>query len=408
MNTINTLIDISSVAAGLYNSRYRTGIYRYSIELAKALAAHQKIGLSFWLERNQYLIHELNHDFMRQKLNIANAMSPISIEGQIVDLALRINYKHHFLPTKRYSELRNFSKVYKCNKKVDIYHSFFAPFSASNIKHRQRILTIHDIIALIHPKFFTNVHIRSFELIFNSINRKRDHIITVSHSTKNDVCERLNIPENRVHVTHLAANKSIFWKNSGDDFIQLNERYGLCKKEYLLSLATVEPRKNYERTLKAFSNLKKDPHFKDLKLVLVGNLGWKYENIIKTLNDHNVSDDIIFTNYIEDSLLSSLYSNAVAFLYPSLYEGFGLPILEAMQCGCPVITSNTSSMPEIVEDSGILINPYNVDEITDAIKELCMNSSLNERLSTESIQKALNFSWDRCAYETINCYKAIL
>lgn len=173
-----------------------------------------------------------------------------------------------------------------------------------------------------------------------------------------------------------------------------------------MGLSTLEPRKNNQRLIKCYYQLLLEKSLEDIYLVLVGSKGWLYDEIFETVNSYpELKNKVIFTGYVDDEDLSSIYSGATLFVYPSLYEGFGLPPLEAMQCGVPVITSNTSSLPEVVGDAGIMINPKDEDALCQAILNLLNNSDLQKELSEKGLERAKIFNWEKCARETVEIYQ---
>ena len=178
---------------------------------------------------------------------------------------------------------------------------------------------------------------------------------------------------------------------------------------YVLSVCTLEPRKNLAHLIRCFAQLIQQERLPDLHLVLVGNLGWKYESIFAELTAaEGVRERIIITGYVADEDMAALYSGSLFFAYPSLYEGFGLPPLEAMQCGVPVITSNTSSLPEVVGDAGIMVSPQDGDALCQAMLRLVIrHGNLRKAaLAEKSLKQAAQFSWAKCAEQTLNAYEA--
>ena len=217
-----------------------------------------------------------------------------------------------------------------------------------------------------------------------------DAIIVDSQSTQKDVSTFFSIPENKINVVHLASDMK---PRNG----YLPSKYGI-KGDYLLFVGTVEPRKNLLRLIEAFNQL--DPK---LKLVIVGVSGWDNKAVYKTKNPN-----IIFTGYVPEKDLPIFYGNARLLVYPSLYEGFGIPILEAMHCGCPVITSNISSMPEVAGDAALLVDPYSVEEIKRAVQRLLGDVKLRKKLIDNGYRQASRFSWEKTANETIKVYEKVL
>jgi glycosyltransferase involved in cell wall biosynthesis len=190
----------------------------------------------------------------------------------------------------------------------------------------------------------------------------------------------------------------------------IREKYGIpIGAQYILTVGTLEPRKNVDHLIDAFSRFVREQHNRDLYLVIVGIKGWNYGRIFSRVSQEQwLRDRVRFAGYVPDADLSPLYSGALAFAYLSLYEGFGLPPLEAMQCGVPVIASNTSSFPEVVGDAGVLVNPTDLDRLCEAINTIYHSSSVRESMTRRSLARARRFSWDKCARDTLDTYKMAL
>ena len=208
----------------------------------------------------------------------------------------------------------------------------------------------------------------------------------------------------------MAADRDRFYVCEDSQKVKsIRSKYRIPDTPYILSLGTLEPRKNIDTLIKGFARLVQEQNLKDLHLVLVGTHGWQYEKIFDEISKSgSVKDRIIFTGYVDDADLAALYSAALVFVYPSFYEGFGLPPLEAMQCGTPVITSNTSSLPEVVGDAGIMLDPKDTDGLCHSIFEIYGQSALRESMSRKSSEQAKKFSWEKCIQETIDVYKTAL
>jgi glycosyltransferase involved in cell wall biosynthesis len=180
----------------------------------------------------------------------------------------------------------------------------------------------------------------------------------------------------------------------------IRNKYGI-KNKYILFVSTVEPRKNLYNLIKAFNKISKSVEH---QLVVVGKKGWMFENVLKLVKDLKLENKVIFTDYIDNVEMLYLYNNADIFVYPSIYEGFGIPPLEAMACGSPVVVSNVTSLPEVVGDAALLVDPFNVDDIADKIYKVVSDRNLNNTLKEKSIVQANKFSWKKCAMETLNIY----
>jgi glycosyltransferase involved in cell wall biosynthesis len=183
----------------------------------------------------------------------------------------------------------------------------------------------------------------------------------------------------------------------------IKQKYHLPDR-FILFVGTLEPRKNIIRLLEAYARIKdKLPH----KLVIAGTKGWLYQPIFEAVKRLSLRNNVIFLGYVDDGNLPALYNLADLFVYPSIYEGFGLPVLEAMACGIPVITSNVSSLPEVAGDAAVLVDPYNVKELAGAMKHVLTNASLRKQVINKGFQQAKNFSWKKCARETLKVYEEV-
>jgi glycosyltransferase involved in cell wall biosynthesis len=210
----------------------------------------------------------------------------------------------------------------------------------------------------------------------------------------------------RVVVTPLAAANVFLPINDTCLIRDTLINYGIpTHRPYLLTLCTLEPRKNLAAVIRAFVSLIRQNLDCDLNLVLVGIQGWKNKSIFDEINkSEKLKSRIFFTGFVPDQDLSAIYSGATCFVYPSLYEGFGLPPLEAMQCGVPVITSNVSSLPEVVGDAGMMVSPKDEEGLCRAIYRVASDQSLRASLAVKSLERAQQFSWSRCAQQTIQLY----
>lgn len=183
-------------------------------------------------------------------------------------------------------------------------------------------------------------------------------------------------------------------------------RYGI-NNEYIGFFATLEPRKNALTLIRAYSLLKKRAKGLERKLVLAGSAGWENDDVFAEIKSLGLTDDVVVTDYVPDDDLSLLMNGAEVMVYPSLYEGFGLPPLEAMACGTPVIASNTSSLPEVVGDAGIMVDPEDVEGLADAIASVLSDQGLRDEMSRKGLARAKQFSWEQAARETLKVYEDV-
>ena len=266
------------------------------------------------------------------------------------------------------------------------------------------IITVHDLTPILYPKEHKFGKYILYKLLFPRTLTTADKIIAVSYNTKQDLIKYFKVPDKQIKVIHEAANE-IFQPLDKETIQNFKTKYNL-NFPFILYVGTLEPRKNIPILIKAFYNLKK--YNLPYKLVIAGKKGWNYKSIFKTIEKLNLQDDVIFTGYVPDEDLPALYNSADLFVYPSLYEGFGLPPLEAMSCGCPVITSNTSSLPEVVGDAGIMIDPYDIDGLASSMYKVLSNDELKADMVKKGLERAKMFSWEKTAKETLQVYANVI
>jgi len=295
-----------------------------------------------------------------------------------------------------------FMLPYKLNsRKIDILHC--PTFKAPTKCRIPLVVTFLDIHILKNPTDYSSGFGSYCKFMLPKIAKTASRLITISESSKKDIVETLRIPEDKVVVTHCGYDK-IFIPIS--DKIVLNkvkEKYNLPKR-FILYVGAIQPRKNISALLRAYAGLIKEKKL-DYQLVFTSGTGWKNKDIFTLIGELEIKDNVKFLGYIPESDLPCVYSLADFFVYPSFYEGFGMPALEAMACGCPVITSNTSSLPEVIGDAGIMIDPYSMKELEDAMLRLAKDSLLRGEMREKGFKRVKMFSWEKCARETLNVYR---
>jgi len=232
------------------------------------------------------------------------------------------------------------------------------------------------------------------------------HIITISNSTKKDLIHHYHLPDDKISVIPLAYDKKLFHQNYDRNLINEIKRKYKIYNNYILWVGTISPHKNVVRLIKAYNKLKKEGKIQH-NLVIAGSKGWLYEDVFKTVDFLNLKNDVIFLDYVKLEDLPLLYSGASIFVFPSLYEGFGLPILETMACGCPVVASNVASIPEVVGDAALLFNPYNMNDIAEKILTVLENKQLKSELINKGIKRLSEFSWEKTALQTLEVFKKV-
>lgn len=287
---------------------------------------------------------------------------------------------------------------------LDLLHS---PVSASPyFTSKKSVVTVLDLTFLLYPETMTKRSRFYWDFFMRLSIKKAWRIITMSESTKGDLINYFGVPDKKIRVIHISLIEDLSRSKLAKSHIErVKKKYGLPER-YILYLGTLEPRKNIKRLVQAFYKVKKKGDI-EYKLIIAGKKGWLFSDIFQVVNDLDLRDDVIFTGFIPDKDLPGIYSGAALFVFPSLYEGFGLPPLEAMACGTPVITSNVSSLPEVVGNAAILIDPYNIEELADAIYRVLSDANLRSEMINKGLSQVKKFSWERCARETLRVYEEV-
>jgi glycosyltransferase involved in cell wall biosynthesis len=281
-----------------------------------------------------------------------------------------------------------------------------APLDLSCFKVKGRLVTtIHDLCPLIIPQAYPFYMPYIFKRNIKNLIKNNSCFITNSNCTKNDLMFFFKVPEERIWVTPLGVSDN-FLKPNVTTIEKKLTAYKISG-DYFLFTGAMNKRKNLKTTIEAFIKFKERTNSK-VKLVLAGRMNWGGSQIEKLLKNNNLQDEVILPGYIEDQDLPAVISGARAVLYLSLYEGFGFPALEAMKVGTPIIASNTSSIPEVVEDAGLLVNPLDLKEIVNAMSEISSNAEIRNQYIQKGIKQAEKFSWEKTAKKTLEAYKNII
>ena len=277
----------------------------------------------------------------------------------------------------------------------------FGPFNLP--KSTKKITVIHDITPVLFPEYHISSSHFFHKLLLPGITKRADHLIVNSEHTKQDLIQYYPQAKGKTTVVHLG--KEDIFKPKTDPTVL--KKYGI-NKDYLLFVGTLEPRKNLMVLLQAFEELKKsDATHKNLQLVFVGKKGWKIEAFLEAIELSPFKNDIVITDYVERKDLPVLYSMSKIFVYPSLYEGFGLPVLEAMACGTAVVSSNASSLPEVGGDAALYFSPTNTNELLVQLQKLLSDDALRQQCKTASLVQAAKFSWEKAGRETVEILRGV-
>ncbi len=291
--------------------------------------------------------------------------------------------------------------------KADILHG--TNYTVYPSQSSKTVISIYDLGFLRYPEYVDPIVEKQYGNRLKKCMDWTDAVLTISESSKQDIIQYLDFPSEKIFVTPLANryDSSELEKVDCKDLRLLASCDFDLSKPFLLFVSTIEPRKNIITIIKSFNYLKKQFRIEH-DLVLIGRKGWKYESIFNEINSSQWSDNIYHLDYVSDEILSVFYKEADVFVYPSHYEGFGLPVLEAMSFGLPVVSSNTSSIPEVVGDAAILIDPDNCMELAEAIFQVISDDQLQMALIEKGKKQAQEFSWEKTAKKTLEAYKKVL
>jgi len=288
-------------------------------------------------------------------------------------------------------------------ERPDVYH---APHYVLPAAVRcPSVVTIHDCIHLMFPQYLPNRAAYAYARGSMWVSARRsDRILTVSQASKRDILHFFNVPPDKVVVVYNAIDEHFRAEPSEEHVARVRERYQL-DHAFVLYVGNIKPHKNLVRLIEAFSQLRR--HHDDLTLLIIGDEISKLPALRRAVHRHQLHKHVRFLGYLNDDTLTVLYRLASVFVFPSLYEGFGLPPLEAMACGTPVVTSNVSSLPEVTGDAAVLVDPYDVDAIADGVRRVLEDPALAADLRRRGLQRAREFSWERSVERTLQVYRDV-
>ena len=289
---------------------------------------------------------------------------------------------------------------------VDVYHC--PDFVLPPLRHARGILTVHDLAFLMRPDC-ADSRLRGYleEVVPRSV-RRADFIIADSENTRNDLVVLLGVNPASIAVVPGGVEDRFRPVTEPEELRQARRHLGVGDSPFVLAIGVLEPRKNLNRLMDAFLRLKQRTSVPaNLKLVLAGSKGWLFDGIFEHHAASPVRDDILLPGFVPDALLPAMYSAAAVLAFPSLYEGFGLPLLEAMACGTPVVASRASCLPEVADDAAVLIDPNDVDALTDALEQAIGDPALRARLIEQGRQRVAHYSWRRAAEQLLKVYQRV-
>ncbi len=343
------------------------------------LAIAYQPGLIKWLKRDLSFPPELS-----QYTNLSMLPLPVRL--------------YNLLIATSYQPALSYFEQYFCHP--DIVHG--TNYCVYPCKKSLKVMNIYDLSFIKYPEY-TDAVVKAYNKQVRKNLQWTDLILTISESSKKDIVDYLDIEPSRVVVTPLASR---YLSNQVVDELEKSANYDFSHP-YLLFVSTLEPRKNIITLIAAFNYLKQKYKI-DHNLILIGQKGWHYKPILKAIASSAWNNCIHHLDYLPDELVSLFYAKADVFVYPSYYEGFGLPVLEAMTLGAPVVTSNTSSLPEVTGDAAILVDPNDIISLAEAILNVISDRQLRNQLIAKGRARAKLYSWERTAKETLQAYKSLL
>ena len=270
------------------------------------------------------------------------------------------------------------------------------------------VVTIHDCIHLRFPQYLpSRIGYAYARASLWTATHRAARVITVSEASKRDILRYFRVPESRIDVIYNAIDDRFWEAPAADDMERVRQRYQLTAP-FILYAGNIKPHKNLERLIEAFHLLRRDDALKDVQLLIIGDEISKYATLRRAVHRHKLHKHVRFFGFVSHQTLAALYRLADVFVFPSLYEGFGLPPLEAMASGTPVITSNVSSLPEVVGDAAMMIDPYKPQAIADAIRRVLAEPELRTALRTRGLARAREFSWERSIKRVRQIYDEVL
>lgn len=373
---MNILIDFSQIPIK------KTGVGTYGVNLVQKLSA----------------LHTNSRDVFFILLQDDEGVFDTLSNNRFVFIPVKNRIFRKFVPRFFLEQILIPWLTYK--HQIDVIHSlhYSFPIAAFSVK---KVVTLHDMTFFLFPEYHLPLKRYYFRFWIKMAALLADHLITVSESTRNDLYSFQRHVRSKVAVIPHSCEQDASSTDNWGSVQSVMQKYSI-PQNYLLFVGTIEPRKNICRLIYAFERLAQE--IPDFSLVIVGQKGWGAVDVERAFQESEVRDRIIFTGFIPEEEKSLLMQNARLFVYPSIYEGFGLPVLEALQFGIPTITSNVSSLPEVAGDAALTIDPFSADAIYNAMKTILTDELLYARLQKKAILQSRLFSWERTAEKTLRVY----
>lgn len=369
-------LDVSPAA------QHHAGLGRYAAEVARSLAECREVGLSLFYNRSgrAQLPADLSQ-LPRQTVNVGN---------KPWRMAVLLSQLSHWPMDRVFGA-------------TDIFHA--TNHLLAHFKQARTVFTLHDLIFLHYPEYHMAYNRWYLTLAMPYFLRAAEVIIAPSECTKRDAQKFYGLPEQKIKVIYEAAGPHFQPIRRAEELDRVRQKYDLPER-FLLHVGTIEPRKNLTRLLSAFHALLIDEP--ELRLVLVGKKGWLYESFFQHYQALGLQERVIFPGFVAEADLPAFYQLAQVFVYPSLYEGFGLPPLEAMACGAAVVSSQAASLPEVVGEAGLLVDPADTAALSRTLRRVLLDPELRTGLQAQSLEQAHRFSWTKAAQMLVTVYGSLL
>ena len=396
------LFDCTELSYLNENSGHKAGVYFVALNLLRMFLSNKNVEITFYCDYKRYYFMKevLQNNFCDIKLLKENSVVN-RFMGKLLYLtqSFPLTLKYALIILARFYE----AFLYKVNKanycQINEFDIYFSPCTPPSKEIQESALLkfrmLHDVIPVAESgisKFPKAWYYKWYYKIYSTLN-ERDFYVTNSEYTRKDVLKYFPfISETHIKTTLLGANESF----------RPSEELSPIKEKYIFSLCSLGKRKNLEFAIRNFYKFIEKNNINDLKLVLGGSVWAKYQRVLDIILDKYDRSKVVLTGYIDEKELAKYYSNSLCFIYPSLYEGFGLPVLEAMQCGCPVITSGITSLPEVIGDAGIQINPNSDEDMIKAYEKMYFDENFRKECREKGINRAKQFSWEKCAEEILD------
>lgn len=417
---INVLYDATILTNGTVNAPARSGVYFVAYNILQELLTRKEFDITLYCEKSRahLVLDAINSDDTLKNLPVAeySKLDNLIVHWELLKYKNKVNKGNKILRVlikttlnflKSISDIKtklNMGNDY--NKLYKNYDAFFSPVFANppelnNVKHLKKYNILYDVIPIIYPENYPDMKDKSswYCKLFNSLN-KDDHYFAISEHTKQDFVKfSQNVTAEQITTIPLSTGLKYERVSDKSQIDKVKEKYKIPQdKKYLFSLCTLEPRKNLIFGVLNFIEFIKRNNIDDFVFVLGGG---HWDHFIKELNDSiedldSYKDKIIKIGYVDDEDMPALYSGADMFVFPSVYEGFGMPILEAMQCGCPTICSKVTSMPEVIGDCGIQIDPTDNEDLIKAYEKMYFDGNFKEQCIEKGYERAKQFTWEKC------------